>query len=82
MITFGERVTLYKNVGFYLDSSKAKITIGNYIMINERTSIKCLDSVSIGDDCAIFWDVVIMDTDYHTINFRNMTSQHIWEIMF
>ncbi|MCR4662022.1 MAG: acyltransferase [Clostridia bacterium] len=66
-ISFGERVKIYNNISIYLDSPNAKVFIGNNTYINSRTEIKCMDSISIGNDCTISWDVCIMDTDYHYI---------------
>lgn len=67
-ISIGERVHIYPDVCFFLDSPSAKIIIGDRTYINRRTEIKCQNSVEIGNDCAISWDVLIMDTDYHCIN--------------
>jgi acetyltransferase-like isoleucine patch superfamily enzyme len=35
--------------------------------LNRRTEIIAAESVSIGDDCAISWDVLVTDTDYHSL---------------
>ncbi|AJY77773.1 acetyltransferase [Paenibacillus beijingensis] len=58
---------LYDFVNFYLDKPGAEIVIGDRTYINRRTEIMCKQSVVIGSDCAISWDVVITDTDYHQI---------------
>ncbi len=34
----------------------------------------CKDNVTIGSDCAISWDVTIMDTDYHSIEGNSDTA--------
>jgi acetyltransferase-like isoleucine patch superfamily enzyme len=73
-IFIGEKVLLYHEVAFYLDSSEASISIGDQTYINRRTEIKCQNKVTIGRACAISWDVVIMDTDYHSINGKSTTS--------
>lgn len=70
-ILFGYKVILFNDVAFYLDSSQAFITIGDKTYINRRTEIKCQDKVTIGEKCAISWDVVIMDSDYHSINAKS-----------
>ena len=82
-IIFSNKVALYHDVGLYLDSENAKIFIGKNSYLNRRTEIKCQSSVSIGDDTAIAWDCIIMDTDYHSINGKVMTApivigNHVW----
>ena len=57
--------------------------IGDHTYLNRRSEIKCMDSVSIGSHCAIAWDVSIMDTDYHSIDQKQMTrpvsiGNHVW----
>ena len=64
----GKNVKLYKDVSFYLDSEHAKIEIGENTFINRRSELMCKESIIIGSNCAISWDVTIADTDYHTIN--------------
>ncbi|MCL6459082.1 MAG: acyltransferase [Gorillibacterium sp.] len=63
----GHRVMLYDQVNFYLDAPGAEIVIGDHSYINRRTEIIAKTSVRIGSGCAISWDVVITDTDYHQI---------------
>jgi acetyltransferase-like isoleucine patch superfamily enzyme len=58
---------LYDRVNFYLDQPGAEIVIGDRTYINRRTEIMSKRSVTIGTGCAISWDVVISDTDYHEI---------------
>ncbi|QJD88451.1 acyltransferase [Cohnella herbarum] len=58
---------LYDRVNFYLDQPGAEIVIGDRTYINRRTEIMSKQSVTIGTGCAISWDVVISDTDYHEI---------------
>jgi acetyltransferase-like isoleucine patch superfamily enzyme len=66
-LMIGNRVMLYDRVNFYLDQPGAEIVIGDRTYINRRTEIMSKSSVKIGQDCAISWDVVISDTDYHQI---------------
>lgn len=66
-LMIGSRVMLYDRVNFYLDAPGAEIVIGDCTYINRRTEIMAKDSVTIGTGCAISWDVVISDTDYHQI---------------
>jgi acetyltransferase-like isoleucine patch superfamily enzyme len=66
-LIFGNKVMLYDKVNFYLDQPGAEIIVGDRTYINRRTEIMSKASVTIGKDCAISWDVVISDTDYHQI---------------
>lgn len=82
-IMCGKKVILYKNVGLYLDTDEAVISIGDNSYINQRTEIKCMSSVTIGDNTAIAWDCSIMDTDYHSINGQEISrpvkiGNHVW----
>ena len=82
-IIIGDKVTLYHDVAFYLDSPGASISIGDRTYINRRTEIKCQHKVLIGNECAISWDVVIMDTDYHSIDGKPSIAEvlignHVW----
>jgi acetyltransferase-like isoleucine patch superfamily enzyme len=43
------------------------LTIGNNFSITAESSIITSTEVSIGNDCLISWDVLIMDTDFHKI---------------
>jgi len=45
----------------------ARISIGNGTYLNRNTEIIAQQEVTIGRDCKIAWDVVIMDTDQHGI---------------
>lgn len=35
--------------------------------LNARTSVICLNSIEIGENCAISWDVLIIDSDIHSL---------------
>jgi acetyltransferase-like isoleucine patch superfamily enzyme len=43
----------------------ARIVIGNGTYLNRNTEIIAAREVTIGRDCKISWDVIIMDTDQH-----------------
>ena len=43
----------------------ARITIGNGTYLNRNVEIIAQQEVTIGRDCKIAWDVLIMDTDQH-----------------
>jgi acetyltransferase-like isoleucine patch superfamily enzyme len=46
----------------------AHIHIGNGTYINRNTLLVAEQEITIGQDCKISWDVVIMDTDQHPLN--------------
>jgi acetyltransferase-like isoleucine patch superfamily enzyme len=59
-----ENCTFYP--GVRLDCWRgARITIGNGTYLNRNAEIVAQREVTIGRDCKIAWDVVIMDTDLH-----------------
>ncbi|HET6810039.1 MAG TPA: acyltransferase [Acidimicrobiales bacterium] len=45
----------------------ARLEIGEGTCFTRRAEIDCRDSVEIGRDCAISWDVIIMDNDAHLL---------------
>lgn len=50
------------------------IFIGNGTYLNRNTEIIAASDVSIGRDCKIAWDVVIMDTDQHDVGGRPVSA--------
>lgn len=65
----------------------AKLEIGNMTYINEHSRIQCRESISIGERCAISWNVDILDTDEHQIIYNGITKDktnpvkignHVW----
>ena len=64
----GEHVTIYDGVHFYLDGDDALVSVGSGTYLNRRTEITCKSKVTIGERCAISWDVLITDTDYHRLD--------------
>ena len=80
---FGYRISLYRDVGIFIDGKDAILIVGDNTNINRRTELKCEEKIIIGDNCAISWDVTIMDTVYHCIDEHNRTSpviigNHVW----
>jgi acetyltransferase-like isoleucine patch superfamily enzyme len=47
-----------------------RLTIGAGTYLNRRAEIVCEQEVTIGRDCMIAWDVIIMDTDQHGVGGR------------
>ena len=62
-LVLSDDVYLYYDNAFFLDAPGATIEIGERTFVNRRTEIVCQDSVRIGADCLISWDVCITDTD-------------------
>lgn len=71
LVSFEKRVFLYPEVRISVKGTsddKAQLTIGQGTNIGDRTEIHVGTSISIGRDCAISWDVCILDRDYHEFN--------------
>lgn len=45
----------------------AELRIGSNFMVSAETSIVCAKSIVIGSDCLFSWEILVMDTDWHTI---------------
>lgn len=73
-IEIGKRVSIYQGVSIYMESTSSRLSIGNNTFINRRSEIVCMSDIHIGNNCAISWDVKIMDTDYHYINDKSNTK--------
>ena len=58
MINRGTKVVLHKG---------GTLEMGDNSYINENSCIHCAKHISIGANCAIAWNVTIMDTDIHKI---------------
>jgi acetyltransferase-like isoleucine patch superfamily enzyme len=62
----------------------ARISIGNGTYLNRNTEIVAAQSVTIGRDCKIARDVIIMDTDQHELPGSGMVAKpvhigdHVW----
>ncbi len=62
----------------------ATLLIGNGTYLNRNTLIICEDRVEIGNNCKIAWDVIIMDSDLHSIKDSPITNKpvcigdHVW----
>jgi len=67
-IILHDRVGLRRGVALYLRRRGATIEIGRNSYLNRRSEILCVRRVRIGADCAIAWDVLITDSDRHSID--------------
>ncbi|MBS4206704.1 acyltransferase [Bacillus sp. FJAT-50079] len=54
---------------------KADVKIGNGSFISSNSTIICQKSIEIGENCAISWDVQIMDTDFHAFQLAKGQSE-------
>ena len=61
----GVRLEVYKG---------ARLKIGNGTYLNRNTLIIAVGSVTIGADCRIAWDVIIMDSDLHPVDADNQPT--------
>lgn len=62
-----ENCQFYSGVRMEIGNN-GKLFIGNGTYINRNTLIVVEDNISIGRDCKIAWDVIIMDSDLHPLN--------------
>lgn len=49
------------------ENKTATVKIGRRCNLGDNLQIHCADSVTIGDNVGIAWDVIIMDHNYHSI---------------
>lgn len=55
----------------------ARLHIGTGTYLNRNTEVIAWSEVSIGRDCMIGWDVLIMDTDQHPIPGRGLDNRPV-----
>ena len=64
-----EQIIFDDNINFYgkiiLHGDKGKITIGKFSQIGDYSQIQCVNTISLGDYCAIGENVVITDNNSH-----------------
>lgn len=63
----GHDVLLLDGVRVMLEGPGAKVAIGDDTFVAHRTEINAHEGVTIGRACAISWDVLIIDGDYHRV---------------
>ncbi|MEX2363534.1 MAG: acyltransferase, partial [Balneolaceae bacterium] len=56
---------------------KAIIEIGTGTYINRNSLIIAEERVSIGENCRISWDVIIMDSDLHPLNSSSVINKPV-----
>ena len=56
---------------------EARLQIGTGTFLNRNAEVIAWDRVTIGRDCQIGWDVIIMDTDQHPIPGRGFDNRPV-----
>lgn len=69
-------------------SVRGKLGLGDMFNVTAESAIVCAESIRFGDDCLISWDVLVMDTDEHSIydkegvrinpNRPIVVGNHVW----
>jgi acetyltransferase-like isoleucine patch superfamily enzyme len=82
-LILGDHVFLYDNVHIALESPQSLICIGSNTFLGMRTELRCVDEILIGENCAISWDVSIMDSDFHRLDGQAQSApvhigNHVW----
>jgi len=54
-----------------------RLHIGSGTYLNRNTLVVCEESVTIGKNCKIAWDVIIMDSDLHPVNGAPMVNKPV-----
>jgi acetyltransferase-like isoleucine patch superfamily enzyme len=67
-IILGDDVSFEDRVAVFWEGDGASITIGDRTYLQTRCELRCRQRITIGSDCAISWDVQILDTDYHYVD--------------
>ena len=65
-VLIGQDAIIFRDVKFSL-TGNAVVELGKNTSVNRRTEIHSRDRITIGDNCRISWDVLIMDHDYHRV---------------
>lgn len=57
-------------------SNSGNLTIGDNFNISANSKIVCRNSITIGRDCLLSWDCLLMDSDWHLI-YNELSEEHI-----
>jgi acetyltransferase-like isoleucine patch superfamily enzyme len=76
-------VRLFPGVQFFLRNPAAAISIGPGSYLNRRTELHCDRRITIGANCALAWDVHILDSDHHALDGDDEPAEvvigdHVW----
>ncbi len=68
--------------------SNGVLTLGSNFVITGSSDIICSSNIEVGCDCLLSWDILIMDNDYHFIDYQNdnekqttkpiIIGNHVW----
>ena len=67
-VRMGADVLLAHDVQLHLRDRGAVIEIGEGTFVNHRTELVAHDSVRLGRDCLLAWDVLVLDSDSHSVD--------------
>jgi acetyltransferase-like isoleucine patch superfamily enzyme len=71
-----ENIGLWSGVRLEV-GQQGHLSIGKGTYLNRNVTVVCDERVDIGRDCAISWDVVIMDTDQHERDGMGATTAQV-----
>jgi acetyltransferase-like isoleucine patch superfamily enzyme len=67
-VRMGAGVLLAHDVRLHLRDRGATIEIGDGTFVNHRTELVAHASVRLGRDCLLAWDVLLLDSDSHSVD--------------
>lgn len=67
-VEIGDNCILHDGCRLFLGMQGSTLRIGNGTSLGPRTVISCATGIVIGDNCALSWDVTILDNDGHSLN--------------
>ena len=47
------------------------LELGDNFVITSNSTIICFKNIKFGQDCLLSWEILIMDTDFHSISYEN-----------
>ena len=68
-ITIGKDSMIEGN--FVLYSPTARVTIGDRVYMGPGTTIYCYEEIEIGDDIMFSWDITLLDTNAHSLEWKD-----------
>lgn len=73
-VSVGDGVLLSSAVRLHLRAPGARIEIGDGSFLNTRTEVVAHERVRIGRGCLLAWDVLLLDSDSHSLDGRPHTA--------
>ena len=67
-VRLGDGVLLAHDVALHLRDHGAVIEVGAGTFVNHRTELVAHERVSLGRDCLLAWDVLVLDSDSHSVD--------------